>query len=80
MSSLVDEVLGSVANKSPGGLTWFDRLPAEAQAELNAVRASFDQAVHQKRAFARAVIAAAEKRGWKIAQEKQVIAWLGHER
>ena len=80
MSSLVEEVLGNVANKSPGCLTWFDRLPAEAQAELEAVRETFNPTVHQKRAFARALISAAERRGWKVAKEKQVIAWLSHER
>jgi hypothetical protein len=55
-------------------------LPAEAQEELDAARNKFDPAIHQKRAFALAVIKAATKRGWKIAAEKQVIAWLDGKR
>lgn len=76
MGSLVEEVLANVVNKGPGGTTWFDRLPPEAQAELEEVRQSYDPAVHQKRAFYKAIAAAAEKRGWHIAGEKQVGEWL----
>ena len=74
--SLVDEVLANVQNHAPGGRTWFERLPPEAQAELEEVRRSYDPAVHQRRAFYRAIVAAAEKRGWHIAGEKQVSEWL----
>jgi hypothetical protein len=80
MSSLVDEVLASVMNKEPGLTTWFGRLPPAAQAELEQVRQSYDPAVHQKRAFYKAIAAAAEKRGWHIAGEKQVGAWLENRR
>lgn len=78
--SFADEVLKSVRNTSAGSPTWFDRLPQDAQKELDKVRAAFDPALHQKRAYARAVIAAATKRGWPIAAEKQVIVWLEKER
>ena len=54
-SSLLDEVLEHVANSQPGPSSWFDRLPADAQAELLDVRAKFDPAKHQKRAFFRAM-------------------------
>lgn len=74
--SLVDEVLASVVNHAPGGRTWFEKLPPEAQAELEEVRRSYDPAVHQRRAFYRAIVAAAERRGWHIAGEKQVSEWL----
>jgi hypothetical protein len=77
---LADEVLGAVENAKPGHRTWFEMLPTEAQEELDAARNKFDPAIHQKRAFALAVIKAATKRGWKIAAEKQVIAWLDGKR
>jgi hypothetical protein len=75
-STLVDEVLGNFRNSSTRNPSWFDRLPPEAQAELEAVKETFDPTVHQKSAFARAVIAAARNRGWAISKERQVIRWL----
>lgn len=74
--ALLESVLGRVANAKYGPRTWFERLPADAQVELEEVRRGFDPAVHQKRAFALAVIEAARERGWEIAKEKQVIEWL----
>ena len=79
-SSLLDEVLEHVSQSQPGPSSWFDRLPAEAQAELLDVRAGFDPARHQKRAFYRAIKAAGEKRGWHIPGEKQVTLWLSDAR
>jgi hypothetical protein len=76
MSDLVTDVLSNVRNVSGRNPSWFDRLSPEAQAELQAVQETFDPAVHQKVAFARAVIAAARKRGWAISKERQVIRWL----
>ena len=75
-SSLADEVLASVANSRPGGMTWFDRLPPDAQQEMLRLREAYDPAVHQKRAFYKALKAATEKRGWHIAGEKQFGDWL----
>lgn len=74
--SLLAEVLEHVTNSQTGPSSWFDRLPPEAQAELLDVRASFDPAKHQKRAFYKAIKAAGEKRGWHIPGEKQVTQWL----
>lgn len=74
--ALLDAVLGKVRNSRAGPRSWFNRLPADAQAELEAVRKGFNPALHQKRAFALALIAAAQERGWEIAKEKQVIEWL----
>lgn len=74
--TLVDDVLGNVRNGSGRNPSWFDKLSPEAQAELEIVREQFDPNVHQKTAFARAVIAAAEQRGWKVAKERQVVKWL----
>lgn len=74
--SLLNDVLSSVANHKPGQRNWFDKLPPEAQQELLAVRTAFDPAVHQKRAFYRAIKTAAEKRGWQIVGEKQLTDWL----
>jgi len=75
-SSLLDEVLKHVSKSQPGPASWFDRLAPEAQAELLEVRAGFDPAKHQKRAFYKAIKAAGEKRGWHIPGEKQVTQWL----
>lgn len=75
-TSLLDEVLQQVSNSHTGPASWFDRLPADAQQELLEVRAGFDPARHQKRAFYRAIKACAERRGWDIAGEKQVTLWL----
>jgi hypothetical protein len=76
MSDLVAEVLGSVRNGTTRNASWFDRLPPEAQAELEAVRQRFDPAIHQKRAFYKAIKTAAARRGWQIAGERQVTLWL----
>lgn len=75
-ASLIDEVLSTVASHASGALTWFDKLPSDVQAELDAVRQQYDPKTHKKHIYARAVIAAAEKRGWPIAREKQVLKWL----
>jgi hypothetical protein len=74
--SLADEVLSQVANSKPGFLSWFGRLPPDAQAELEAVRAAFNPAVHQKQAYALAVIESCRKRGWETAGVQGVKAWL----
>lgn len=73
---LLDAVLGKVRNNRGGPRSWFQRLPSEAREELEAVRQSFNSGLHQKRAFALAIIEAAKERGWEIAKEKQVIEWL----
>ncbi len=79
-TSLLDDVLARAKNRSPGFETWFQRLPVEAQAELEAVRASFDHATHQKTAFARAIMEAANERGWKTSGLQGVIQWLNGKR
>ena len=79
-TTLIDEVLETVANMQPGPQSWFDRLPPEAREELESLRNQFDPQRHQKRAFFKALRAAAERRGWQIAGEKQVTLWLIGER
>lgn len=74
--TLLNAVLENVRNARQGSRSWFDRLPPDSQSELEAVRQGFDPAIHQKRAYARAVIHAANENGIEIAGEKQVIAWL----
>lgn len=74
--TLVDDVLSRTAPSRVGFRSWFERLPADAQAELEAVREKFDPAQHQKRAFALALIEAARERGWETAGEQGVIRWL----
>jgi hypothetical protein len=78
--SLLDDVLSRTRNRSPGFGTWFERLPAEAQAELETVRASFDHSKHQKAAFARAIMEAARERGWKTSGLQGIIQWLNGKR
>lgn len=77
---LLDDVLSRVKDSKPGFKSWFERLPHEAQQELNAVRAEFNPAVHQKKAFASAIIDAATARGWETGGPQAVIAWLGQKR
>lgn len=79
-ASLLDDVLSRTANRRPGFKTWFDRLPQDAQAELDAVRQAFDPNVHQKRAYCEAIMAAARERGWDTAGVNGVIAWLNGKR
>jgi hypothetical protein len=79
-ANLLDDVLARTANRRPGFKTWFDRLPAEAQAELDAVRQAFDPNMHQKRAYCEAIMAAARERGWDTSGINGVIAWLNGKR
>jgi hypothetical protein len=79
-TSLLSDVLAKAANNRPGFRTWFERLPAEARAELDVVRDAFDHRTHQKRAYALAVIAAAKERQWEIGGLQAVIAWLERRR
>ena len=74
--SLVDDVLERVKDSRPGFASWFDRLPPDAQQELDVTRQAFDPTKHQQRAYARAIIDAAQRRGWDIAGIQGVVAWL----
>lgn len=75
-TSLLDDVLARTANVRPGFKSWFDRLPADAQAELDAVRQCFNPNTHQTRAYALAILEAARERGWETGGVQAVIAWL----
>ena len=75
-TSLLDDVLARASNNKPGFKTWFHRLPADAQAELDAVRASYNPNTHQTRAYALAIMEAATERGWETGGVQAVIAWL----
>lgn len=75
-TSLLDDVLARQLRNKPGFQTWFDRLAPEQQAEMRAVHAAFDPASHQKLAYARAVIEAANERGIPVSGLQGVIAWL----
>ena len=78
--SLLDDVLARSSNNRPGFRTWFERLPADAQAELSAVRESFNPNTHQTRGFALAIMEAAKERGWATGGIQAVIAWLKKQR
>lgn len=74
--SLVDDVLERVKGSKPGFACWFDRLPSDAQSQLQEVREKFNHAVHQKRAFAKAIIEVAHEQGWPIVGVQGVERWL----
>lgn len=74
--SLLDDVLARATNNRPGFKTWFDRLPPDAQAELDAVRQSYNPNTHQTRAYALAILEAAKERNWETGGVQAVIAWL----
>ena len=74
--SLLDDVLARSSNNRPGFRTWYERLPADAQAELSAVREAFNPNTHQTRAYALAIMEAATERGWETGGVQAVIAWL----
>jgi hypothetical protein len=73
---LVADVLSRTLTTRHGTRTWIESLSADAQAELEAVKAKFDPALHQKKAFAEAVMAACGDRGWKTCGVQGVIDWL----
>jgi len=79
-TSLLDDVMAKAANGKPGFKTWFDRLPADAQAELSAVREAFNPNTHQTRAYALAILEAAKERNWETGGVQAVIAWLKKQR
>ena len=79
-TSLLDDVLARSLRSKPGFACWFERLPADAQAELDAARQAFDPRQHQKKAYALAIIDAATERGWPICGEQGVISWLNARR
>ena len=74
--SLLDDVLSRAVRNKPGFKTWFDRLPAEAQAELLIVKAAFNPKEHQKNAYATSIIESCRERGWQTAGRQGVIDWL----
>jgi hypothetical protein len=74
--SLLDDVLAKASNGKPGFKTWFERLPADAQSELSAVREAFNPNTHQTRAYALAIMEAARERNWETGGVQAVIAWL----
>jgi ABC-type transporter Mla subunit MlaD len=79
-TSLLDDVLARSSNNRPGFRTWFERLPADAQAELDAVREAYNPNTHQTRAYALAILEAAQERGWATGGVQAVIAWLKKQR
>ncbi len=74
--SLLDEVLSRAQGRKPGFASWFDRLPQEARDELEIVRAAFDPTVHQKNAYAAAIMSACRERGWPTSGIQGVIDWI----
>lgn len=78
-SSLLDDVLSHAGRTKRGTKTWFEKLPPDAQSELDAVKKAFNPSIHEKNSYASAVIAAAKERGWQISGRQGVIHWLTSE-
>lgn len=74
--SLVDDVLGRVRVTRPGFPPWFERLPPDAQSQLEQVREQFNRSIHTKRAFAKAIIEVAKEHGWPVSGIQGVERWL----
>lgn len=74
--SLLDDVLTRASPNKRGTASWFDRLPADAREQLDAVRQAFKPGEHELNSYARAVMAAAQERGWQTSGIQGVIAWL----
>jgi hypothetical protein len=76
MATFADEVISRTGRSKPGFKTWFDRLPDDVQRELEEAKSQFNPAIHQKRAYCKAIMEAARDRGWETAGIQGVIAWL----
>jgi hypothetical protein len=57
---------------------WFYRVPEEAKAEVRTARDGYRDGTlaGKPHRIASGIIAAAERRGWKLPQEKAVVVWL----
>jgi len=74
---LLADVAARIELRRAGYASWFDRLPADAQEECKAVRDAFRRGdLGNQTVAARALISAAQERGWAIAALKQVTEWL----
>jgi len=71
-----DEIV-AVLQANPA-VSWFARLPPDAQEELLAVRERFHAGGYSARRHqvATALVASAERRGWKLPTESTVSKWL----
>jgi hypothetical protein len=75
--TLLADVAAKLQARRTGYASWFDKLPDDAKAECFVVRDAFRRGeLGLKSHAARALISAAKERGWPIAAEKQVSAWL----
>ena len=75
---LASAVLKRATNSKPGFTPWYRRLPAEVQAELNAIRHQWrsGETGLQKRAIARAIIAEMRSRDLPVSGVQGVEHWL----
>lgn len=79
-STFLDDVKSRIVHTSGRALTWFDKLSPDAQAECLAVREAFRRGeLGLKERVARALVSAAEERGWRVAKTKRVAIWLSAE-
>jgi len=75
-ATLVDDVLRSCVPKK--SQSFVSRLNAEDREEIFALRSQYQAGVLSKSGYAvaRALIAVARERGWRVPGERQMAAWL----
>jgi len=75
-TSLDDDI--TLALQANPGVTWFFRLPEEAQKEMLAVRERFHAGGYAAKRYqiANALIASTKNRGWELPTESTVAKWL----
>lgn len=78
-ATLTSDILAGVMSLKRGPSGWFSRLPADVQAEVNAVRERFAAGEIQatKYALAKSIHAALAARGLIAIGWKEVVRWLG---
>ena len=78
MGEMTDDILRRVEQRSAGPTTWFQRLPADQQAELESLRQRWitGEVAIQKRPLSRAIIATCRERGIAVAGIQGVEDWL----
>ncbi len=78
-SSLLDEIDSAVAVRAQSKrTTWFDTLPPDAKAVLNAARDKFRNGEYSiaRLSLAKVLVAHATKHGWKICDARRMSEWL----
>lgn len=78
-ANIADQVLQAAANRGPGFIPWYQRLPEEDRQQLEELRARWlsGELLLHKRALARAIVQVCQQRGHHVAGIQGVEAWIG---